>query len=354
MCEPKARQELSEEMLTALRHQHATAAGDYADPNLRPTDFEANKYFKLYTAAHFEDGKYNIWQEIDGVRVPNSDRKVVPEKLPWIPARFSVISGQNYGRGRVEPFYGDLSSLESLQEAIVKGSAAAAKIIGMVQPNGTTRLDHVSKAKHGDFIVGNAAEVTFLRVEKANDMQVAMASAEGLRQALQVAFLMRQSVQRQAERVTAEEIRIMAQALEETLGGTYTTLTQELQVPIVKFYLDKVTLPEGVTVPEEAVPSIVAGLEALGRGQEFQRLVTALQIGQSVFGEAMPAHLNMTNAIGMMFDALSLDSKRLLKPIEQLQAEQQAAQQQAMAAKLGPEMIRQRGQMAQAQAEAPQ
>ncbi|WP_416142518.1 portal protein [Escherichia coli] len=45
------------------------------------------------------------------------------------------------------------------------------------------------------------------------------------------------AVQRTGERVTAEEIRYVASELEDTLGGVYSILSQELQLPLVRVLL---------------------------------------------------------------------------------------------------------------------
>ena len=50
---------------------------------------------------------------------------------------------------------------------------------------------------------------------------------------LQFAFLLNSSIQRNAERVTASEIRFMAEDLEQALGGIYSILSQEFQLPFV-------------------------------------------------------------------------------------------------------------------------
>ena len=51
---------------------------------------------------------------------------------PWLPLRFNVVDGEPYGRGRVEEFMGDLKSLEALMQALVEGSAAAAKVVSQL------------------------------------------------------------------------------------------------------------------------------------------------------------------------------------------------------------------------------
>ena len=56
-----------------------------------------------------------------------------------VPLRFSTVDGEDYGRGRVEEFLGDLKSLEALSQAIIEGSAAAAKVVFTVSPSATTK-----------------------------------------------------------------------------------------------------------------------------------------------------------------------------------------------------------------------
>ena len=45
---------------------------------------------------------------------------------------------------------------------------------------------------------------------------------------------MNSSIQRPGERVTAEEIRHMAAELEDALGGVYSILSQEFQLPLIR------------------------------------------------------------------------------------------------------------------------
>ncbi|MBX9279900.1 portal protein, partial [Klebsiella pneumoniae] len=76
------------------------------------------------------------------------------------------------------------------------------------------------------------------------------------------------------ERVTAEEIRYVASELEDTLGGVYSILSQELQLPLVRVLLKQLQATQQIPeLPKEAVePTISTGLEAIGRGQDLDKL----------------------------------------------------------------------------------
>ena len=78
-------------------------------------------------------------QEVNDKILPDS-RSSCPDSAPcWMPLRFSTVDGEDYGRGRVEEFLGDLKSLEALSQAIIEGSAAAAKVVFTVSPSATTK-----------------------------------------------------------------------------------------------------------------------------------------------------------------------------------------------------------------------
>jgi hypothetical protein len=84
------------------------------------------------------------------------------------------VAGEAFGRGIVEEALGDLQSLESLSQAIVQGSLIAAKAVALVNPNGTTRADAISRAENGAVVAGNAADVEFLQVQKSTDFATAL------------------------------------------------------------------------------------------------------------------------------------------------------------------------------------
>jgi len=73
----------------------------------------------------------------------------------------------------------------------------------------------------------------------------------------------------------------MAGELEDALGGIYSILTQELQLPLIKLMMltSKVTFPEGLVEPV-----IVTGVEALGRGHDYNKLVQFAQTLQQLLG----------------------------------------------------------------------
>ena len=288
------------------------------------------KTYDLFTCIKREVKRYEIFQEIQGNPIEESFGQYPLDQLPWIPLRFNRIDNEDYGRGFVEEYIGDLKSVEGLSQAIVEGSAAAAKVLFLVKPNGTTKLRTLAESPNGAIVAGDANDVSTLQLNKSTDFRVANEMLQYLTNRLQFAFLMNSSVERQAERVTAEEIRYKAQELEMALGGVYSVLSQELQVPLVKLLLARLTkqgkMPK---FPKNTVkPEIVTGVEALGRGQDLNKLATFLQYLQPLGQQIIAQEMNIGDYIDRLGASLGIDTSGLIKTSEEKQMEKQMIEQQ--------------------------
>lgn len=297
----------------------------------------------LYTAACRDGDHFVIYQDVNGVALPSSGGSVKADRNPFIPLRFSRIDGESYGRGYVEEYLGDMQSLEGLTRAIVEGSAAAAKVMFLVNPNGTTRARTLAESPSGAIVQGNAADVTTLQLNKVNDFRTAQASIQVISERLGAAFLLTAGVVRNAERVTAEEIRMLSQELESALGGLYSLLSTEMQLPFVNRLMDvmkrKKRLP---ALPKDVVsPVIITGVEALGRGNDLQKLDLFLAGAAQVVGpQAVAEFVNVGEYFQRRATSLGIKTAGLVKSQEEMQAEQQQAQQMVMMQQVAPQGIK--------------
>jgi len=309
------------------------------------------KTVKLYTWVRRERHQWTVHQEIEnGAVIPRSKGTYPLDKSPWIPLRWSKIDGEDYGRGHVEEYLGDLKSLEALSKAIVEGSAAAAKVLFLVNPNGTTRVDTVTKARNGAVVAGKADDVTVLQLQKQSDFQVALATIQRIEERLSQAFMLAQSVTRQAERVTAEEIRLMASELEDSLGGVYSVMSQEFQLPLVNRLVHQMErqgrlppLPNGIK------PAITTGLEALGRGNDMTKLQRLLQNLEPLGPEAIAQRLNVGEYIKRLGTADGIDMDGLINSEQDIANAQQQQQLMEMLKTLGPNAVNKVGDIARDQ-----
>ena len=281
-----------------------------------------------------------IWyQECKGERIPNTDGRSKLDVTPWIPLRFIRVDGEDYGRGYVEEYRGDLISLEALMQAIIEGAAASAKTLFLVNPNGVTRAATIAKAPNGAVREGTASDISVMQVGKGGDFNVAFSAIQRIEQRLEFAFLMARSVQRDAERVTAAEINLMAQELENSLGGIYSILTQEFQLPYLRRRMHMLVRAGKVPkLPDDLVkPKIVTGLQGLGRGNDRNKLVEFIgTIAQALGPDVMRQYVNVDEAVKRLATSIGIDTANLVKTPEQIQEEQQAAAQQQLIQSLGP------------------
>ncbi len=299
----------------------------------------------VYTWAKLQDGQWRWRQEVDGEIIEDSYGKAPKTQTPWLPLRFNIVDGEDYGRGRIEEYLGDLKSLEGLMQAMVEGSAASAKVVFLVSPSATIKPSTLAKAGNGAIIQGRPDDVSVVQVGKQADFGTAYQLITQLTQRLSEAFLI--LTVRQSERTTAEEIRATQQELNEQLGGIYGNLTTELLNPYLQrkmFVLQRQKvlpkLPKGVVFP-----TVIAGIEGVGRGQDREALMMFLQtVSQALGPEAMVKFVDPEEAIKRLAAAQGIDTIKLVKTSEQRQAEEQQQTQKMSQAS----MMNQMGQLVKA------
>ncbi len=302
---------------------------------------------ELYTQVKRTATNWSVVQEVSGKEVPGSRGTYPLKKSPWLALRFIALDSEDYGRGYVEEYLGDLKSLEGLMKAIVQGSAAAAKVLFLVKPNSTTKQKTLAESESGDVREGNADDVSVLQLQKAADFSVARETINDLSERLSRAFLLNTSIQRKGERVTAEEIRYMAQELDTAHAGIHSTMSQEFQLPLITIQMhnmermgDIPILPEGTVTP-----MITTGVEALGRGNDLTKLAGLAQDLAPFGPEALQTYFNVDDFAKRCGAARGIDMKGLVPTREEIDAKQQQAQMQQMVQKLGPNAINAAGGM---------
>ena len=297
----------------------------------------------IYTHVVLDNNRWVWHQEVEDQVLPRSMSKAPVDANPWLVLRFNHVDGEVYGRGRVEEFIGDLKSLEALSQAIIEGSAAAAKVVFTVSPSSTTKPATLAKAGNGAIIQGRPDDIGVVQVGKTADFQTAYQMIGSLTQRLNEAFLVLNV--RDSERTTAEEVRMTQLELEQQLGGLFSLLAVEFLVPYLNRKLSVAQktgeiprLPKGDVVK----PTIVAGINALGRGQDRESLGQFITvIAQTMGPEAIQQYINPDEVIKRLAAASGIDVLNLVKSMDERQAEQQQAmaqEQEMMAMQQEPQM----------------
>lgn len=257
------------------------AVRDYLEA-VRPTDKDpttgkagpAHKV-PLYTHGVLrEDGTWKVYQECCGYIVPQTEYTYAKDYLPFIFVPFNLLANEHYGRPYVEDYESDLQGLDGGEEILTEGTAAGALLIRLVKPGGVTNKDALAKARNGAVITGDGNDVSVLQTNKSSDFAALENRVGAKEQRLSRAFLLQFAVQRNAERVTAEEIRYLGQALNEQLGSLYLELVKTFQMPWSRLKMAALMRNKRMTpLPKDQVDvQMATGAAALTRASELQDL----------------------------------------------------------------------------------
>ena len=309
---------------------------DY-EPPIHDQDADREEDCDVFTHVKRQGNRFVWHQEVFDKIIPASRGKAPVDTNPWLHLRFNTVDGEAYGRGRVEEFIGDLKSLEALSQSLVEGSSAAAKVVFVVSPSSTTKPQTLAAAGNGAIVQGRPDDIGVIQVGKTADFATAYNMVQQLERRLSEAFLI--LTVRQSERTTAEEVRMTQMELEQQLGGLFSLLTVDFLVPYLnrKLAVFQKTGQIPRLPPKEVVkPTIVAGVNALGRGQDREALGSFLTtISQTMGPEATATYINPEEVIKRLAASQGIDILNLVRSMQEVQGEQQAAMQQEMQVEQG-------------------
>lgn len=344
--------EIKDQVKLKIVEKRAKRQKSYKEQDIRLEDEDLTLYTTFYREGKF----WYTYQEVENIRIPKSEGKYPIEICPFMALRYTAIEGESYGRGLIEEYIGDISYLDVLSLAIKQASLAGAKLVMLVNPNGMTKIKHLSEAKNGGFALGRAEDVVPLQANKYYDMQVAQSEADKIERRLNRIFIMKAAIQRDAERVTAEEIRTMAQDLEEALGNYYSIMCKEFQKAYVKitfFHMKKENsnaLPDLIR-DKKIKLTVTTGLEALGRSSDLNKLVAFWDVMSKVAPVASQLGGKVEPIAAVIAASLNMDIDGMFYSEEEKQQAAQQSQQQQLMEKAAPNVVNKFGDMMQAQQE---
>ena len=267
------------------------------------------------------DNKYVVKQEIEKLFIiPNKQGVYTKDTVPWIPITWNLLRGQDYGNGLVEEYGGSFQTLSTLSAALHNLTAIAADIKLLVNPMGQTDIKTLNESPPGTCVYGNEEDVSYLQLDKMQDIGFLHAQMESIKQEIGKGFLLGSAGTRDAERVTATEIEMNAMELEETLGGVYSRLAEELQQPLATRLLRN--MDEGLT---ELDIQIVTGVDSLSRKSELDQIRLLFQ-DLTILNSLPPEvakYLNYNEVVQTFSTHRGIDTEKFLKTEEEMQAEEQ-------------------------------
>ncbi|HXB13652.1 MAG TPA: portal protein [Bacteroidia bacterium] len=280
----------------------------------------------IYTRLRLEnDGKWHLTQTADTILL-DSTGVWTTDELPWIPLTWNLLRGENYGRGLVEDYAATFHALAVLNDAIVKTCALAADMKFGVDPSSIVDIQELNRSQPGSYHMMKKDDVFPLEWTNQIDMSSVVTMVEKLEKQVETVFLLNSSIQRDAERVTAEEIKYMAQELETAFGGIYSRFATDWQLREATLLLKRIK----VSIGKDIFPQIITGLDSLSNAGEMSNMNLWIQDLAAL--QSVPPQIG--NVIDPMQYAIycavrrGVEYKKILKSQQQLQQEQQQAQQQ--------------------------
>jgi hypothetical protein len=282
----------------------------------------------LYTGVTRQaDGKFYVKQEVDEVTVVGKSYGVYPaEDLPWIPLTWNLVRGEDYGVGLVEEYAGDFSVISELSETVLNIAAIAADVKILVSPESQVDIQELNDSAPGTYVSGRPEDLAYAQLEKLQDFTFVESTLEKYERRIGGAFLLNTAVTRDAERVTAEEIRLQANELEASLGGVYSRLAEEMQQPLARMLLDTVD-----SALKDIEPVILTGVESLSRNSEHEQMMLFLN-DLTIFNnvpEQLLGVIKLNDMSKILATNRGIEHDKFMKTDKELEQERERAKDEA-------------------------
>lgn len=312
---------LTEDQQVAVR-----ASGDGAK------DYVASTKVDIYTKCDLmNDGRYEITQAIDNYDIPVLERNLVKkDDLPFAHLSWNLIKGENYGRGLVEDFSGSFHMIDNMTNAQSQIAAKMADMKIMVDPASGIDVEALNSSDSGTYISGKPTGVQALATGLENGIQHIMLILEVHKRQISAAFLYQTGQTRDAERVTAEEIRENAAELEIAHGGVYSRFASDWQAKVAREAVSAL----GEDLGDVVEPQIMTGMDSLSRTGEMQAV--RIWMNDLSMLNTVPEDVRVWLEGGKFAEYTAIqrgvDHGAFIKTEEKRAAEVQAEQEAAMAA----------------------
>lgn len=307
---------------------------------------EPHQEVEVYTwLRRMKNGDYKSHQEINNKKVPETDALYKADNFPWLFLQFFPMSGEDYARSFLEQHLGELITLEGLTGNFIETSAVLSRVVWLLRKGTGLKAKKFKQSNNTDVHeVTDLDAVTAVTANLNNDLAVVQAEIERINRSLSLSFLLNSSVQRDAERVTREEVRFMISELEDGVSGFYSFFSKDFQLKVIKLRINRLIKMKRITkLPADAVDTkIITGMDALGRGRDLEKLTLFMQQAIALGGGGVTEkYVDMGSLLERMATSMEIDTEGLIRSDEQIQQQVQQEQAAAMGQQVAPEIIKQ-------------
>lgn len=294
---------------------------------------QMNKEAELYTHCKFDatEKKYIVYQQIDEIKIKDSQVEYDQDTLPYIHIVINKVYGSSYGFGLVYSTYADLKNLNETSKSLVDHSIQNSMTRYFLDPTGQTRLQDVLNSKNGDIIRGRASDLTGMQPTATTQSVTTMNFVQYLEQKISKYFMSKQVDYGNRDRVTSTEILNNASSIDSGMGGLYSSISPQIQLPLAKLLLKHSGAEKGLF--DETDIKIITGLEAINQGKEATSLMSFIN-AMAVMAQYKPdafAAIDLNEYTKRVAVANQIDPTGLIISQQEMQQRQIQEQQQQLA-----------------------
>lgn len=289
----------------------------------------------LYTEYKWDGNRWCMRQAVDDVMI-DKGVKYKPVDLPVLPLVWNLARGENYGRGLVEDHATAFHQIDVLTKALIDMVGVMADIKFLVDPASVLDPQELNDSPRGSYHQGREGDISTPSNQRRLEVQATMQIIQSLERELAQAFLLNSAGVRDAERVTAEEIRFIAMELESAFGGLYSRLALEWQKHEAEYAVSQINFDTDLGDSKLSAFEVVVttGLESLSReGQldNLRRALADLQMLDTV-PEELRGTINPLKFASFIFNNHAVKFQEFQYTEQEMQANNDAAmaQQQQM------------------------
>lgn len=230
-------------------------------------------YYRLVNRTPTGTG-YIETQWVNGIQLDNRFTSVYSiEDCPYHVVAWDLPDESDYSPGLIEENFGDLNAVSATMRAEIEGGIQACETRWMVNQGGGTSVDDFKGSVNGQALPGSKDDLTPVTGGNPQGVAEVRMTSERVEQRLARVFLLGSAVTRDAERVTAEEMRQQALELQVAHGGTYSVLAPSLQSPIARWLLNKL---DADILKTQFAFTVITGLDALSRNGDLEAFRQAM------------------------------------------------------------------------------
>lgn len=288
-------------------------------------------------------GKQLISRYVGPYKVGKTITKSANEPI-FIPVAPTLPVKSQYGIGKVKNAVSSILQIRNATQAYNNMNNLIASMKIAIAPSAYNAVKDSASNTGSKYIPLKSADDMKLMPWGNVNMQGTDNSFQIAKSEISRIFQMDSGLVRDAERVTAEEIRLLAEELNAANADLLSSYADQLQEPLVKYALYHLELEdsEGNSVTDaikELEVRILTGTEAIGKVSESDNLSTMLVEVSRLkdIPEDVRPMLKIDNIVKMYAQGRGLQTAEIVKSQEEMAQEAQAAkesQQEAQAAEM--------------------